>query len=756
MKKKITLNPLWLFLIISLIFGTIVYPYIKTGTAFMLGWDMRTIYSSNFEALRNMVRAWQADGTLPFWNWSSFLGNDFYSSKLFYFNDLYEYFFAFTDMAYTDAIIWMTYLRFLTAGFCFYAYSSYNRHSGTVRLCGSLLWAFCAYNLQIMRDPFFASFIVWIPLYFLAVDRYIVQKKKFFFIFMVFFMFLNSYYLFYMTSLFTVLYFIWRWDREYGNMKDMMKNAVILIGYYIVGFMLSGAFVIPEVVNILSNSRVGERSAFLLYESLVPYLDYLSGLFTPVSIVAYRNAPISDIYLYTTPNHQIMAVYLWAGSVCTLLVPQLFTKKNYRPMNLIILILVSLFSLIPILSSVMHGFSEPSFRWIANVSFLMIAMVLPVLDDPKRLNKKLLWISMLVSVILLAGCTPLFAGILNIEWSSVVSDYKLLLYCIPSLILTAAAVAAGKKTLTLAVIICELCLVSHYTYFGNPTQSDMTKETADRMTKVMGEGEYFNGWSLGLDEHNALSFYRTYIDPISCYFGLSTNYNLNFNIKGTMIYDSTYLDSTNDLVRLDPENVIDYLPWTFHIKNPDILTLVSTKYAVIGTEGSNPFRNGELIGHFANWELYQNLDYINLGKTYTGIMTYDDYSPDMSEVITSRVICSTEDFDEISALLSDEEVQCYDAVADGNNVYAGLEAEKDGFAVFSVPYSDGWTVSINGSLVKTYRVNGGLIGTQVFRGDNDIVMQFMPPGLKTGVKVSAAGIAVLLVLIGFSLFRRKP
>ena len=125
-----------LFLFISLIFAVMIIPYLLTGTAFILGWDMRTIYSSNFENLRTMLAQWKNTGTLPYWSWVNFLGNDFYSSKLFYFNDFWEYFFAFTNLKYTDAIIWMTYLRFLTAGFSFYAYARYNRYSEHTSILG--------------------------------------------------------------------------------------------------------------------------------------------------------------------------------------------------------------------------------------------------------------------------------------------------------------------------------------------------------------------------------------------------------------------------------------------------------------------------------------------------------------------------------------------------------------------------------------------------------------------------------------------
>lgn len=737
-----------MFLCITLIFAVIAVPYITTGTAFILGWDMRTIYSSNFENLRTMLMQWKNNGILPYWSWANFLGNDFYSSKLFYFNDFWEYFFAFTELKYTDAIIWMTYFRFLTAGFGFYAYARYNRYSEHTSLLTALLFTFSAYLLQIMRDPFFASFISFLPLYFLAVDTFIVEKKHWFFIFMVFFLYFNSYYLFYMTSLCTILYFIWRWKKEYGYSKDLWKNAFQLIGYYIVGFLLSGIIVVPEVFGILSNSRVGARSATLVYQSIVPYLDWLSGLFTPVSMVAYRGTPISNIYLYDTPNHQLMAVYVWAGAVLSLLVPQLLIQKN-RKENLSIFVLLTAFGIIPVLSSVMHGFSEPSFRWMANVTFLLLAMIMPLLEDHSLINEKLIKYSIMVLSVLLAVTPVLFAKLTGISYSDIANDYKLILFYIPFVIAVGIFLWKNRKTALLIASIAELSYVSFFTYYGNPTQSALKKADADRVAHAMGEKDYYNTWSLSLDPSNEKSFYRTYVDPVGVYWGQGTNYNLDANIKGLLAYDSTYLASTNDLIKLDPGRVIDYLPWTFDIENPDIMTLVSTKYAVMGAGTHAPFNNNEKIGSFAGYDLYLNKDYINLGKTYTGIMTYDDYSVSESSVMTQKVICHKEDYEEIKSLLSDKEAICDEAWAGGNQVSASLTTTKPGFAVLSVPYDKGWRVTINGKDVKAYEVNGGMTGIAVEAGKNDIEMYFSPHGLKEGKMMSAAGIVLCLALLIF-------
>ena len=97
-------------------------------------------------------------------------------------------------------------------------------------------------------------------------------------------------------------------------------------------------------------------------------------------------------------------------------------------------------------------------------------------------------------------------------------------------------------------------------------------------------------------------------------------------------------------------------------------------------------------------------------------------------------------------MIGNEEVQCSDASAQGNQAFATLTASEDGFAVLSVPYDKGWTVTVNGQNVKTYEVNGGMTGIAVKKGENNIVFSFAPHGLKEGGILSIAG-AVLAGLL---------
>ena len=753
MKKNPAKPFLWLFILTTLICAFIFVPYLHGSTAFVLGWDMRTLYSSNFEALRTMMHAFAEKGVMPFWNWASFLGNDYYSSKLFYFQDIFDYPFAFTQMKYRDVILIATYLKFLTASFSFYAYAAYNRYSRRTAILGSLMFAFSAYNLQTMMHPFFGSFFVFLPLYFLAVDRWIRERKPFFYVFMVFFMFINNYYLFYSLSLFTIIYFIWRWQKQYGNLKGMMKEAMILIGYYLVGFILSAAVVLPEVLAILANSRIGSRSSVFVYDSIVPYLDYLTGVLMPGSALANRGTEISSLYSYTSANDSVMAVFLWSSSLTILMVPQLLKRDRQNRLRQILWLIISAVALIPILSSVMHGFSEPSFRWLASPSFLLIISVMPFIEHPEELDIPLLKKELVILPVVIAAVSPLISLISTHDLAFMQNEWYFCVIFIPALILIGYALLTGKRNILLWSLVGELSLVSFLSFYGTPEFTRISKEEDDRLSHLLGESDAYNRFLRELDPDNEHQFFRTYIDPLNVYWGLSTNYNLNHNIMGLLSYDSTYQYSANELRRLDPEHVQHYLPWTFNITNPDIMDLVGTKYALVMDENEVPFTNYEYAGQYLSVSVYRNLDYVNFGKTYTQVISDEEYEPSISAVLHDTVIAHDEDLEVIRSLLGTS-VQGFDtAYISGNTVFAEIYTDQPGFAVLQVPYDEGWHVSVNEEPAVTFQVSGGLTGIALRQGYNGIYMSFTPRGLTAGLAVSGAGI--ILVLILFILKRKR-
>ena len=450
-----------------------------------------------------------------------------------------------------------------------------------------------------------------------------------------------------------------------------------------------------------------------------------------------------------------MIVYLWSSSVVTLLFPQLFTKKNKGKFTILYPIIVSVFALIPILSSAMHGFSEPSFRWLASPIYLLIASILPLIEDPSRVDLKLLKVSIWIFAILMALATPISAIVSGYGLENLGNEIFLPVLFIPTFIIIGICIYKNKKKAMLVTLTVELCLVSYMSFYGSPALASMNDADYERESYLMGAKNEYSNFTLTLDENNINEFYRNYIDPINVYWGVSTSYNLDFNIMGLLAYDSTYLPALSDMITLDQEHVQHYLPWTFNIQNPNIMTLVSTKYAVVMNEEDVPFTNYKFVANYYSMQVYENLDYYNLGKTYAEIMTYDEYDSSMSNLVTTTVIAHSEDKEEIESLLGDEIVTIDTVHKESNYLFADITTSEKGFVIISVPFDKGWTTKVNGKAVKTYSVNGGLTGIPLEEGYNSIEMNFTPHGLKEGIYASIAGLIILSIVVLYDNFKKK-
>ncbi|WP_294425716.1 YfhO family protein, partial [uncultured Treponema sp.] len=77
------------------------------------------------------------------------------------------------------------------------------------------------------------------------------------------------------------------------------------------------------------------------------------------------------------------------------------------------------------------------------------------------------------------------------------------------------------------------------------------------------------------------------------------------------------------------------------------------------------------------------------------------------------------------------------------------------FVRFSMPYSKGWKIFVDGKETKSYRCDIAFIGTFVDSGNHSVVLKYSTPFLNTGLITSFAGLAILVVLCFYLKSRRK-
>lgn len=92
-----------------------------------------------------------------------------------------------------------------------------------------------------------------------------------------------------------------------------------------------------------------------------------------------------------------------------------------------------------------------------------------------------------------------------------------------------------------------------------------------------------------------------------------------------------------------------------------------------------------------------------------------------------------------------------------NEITCSLAANKEEALFLSIPYSEGWSATVDGEPVEIKRANTGFMALELQPGQHEVRLTFMTPGLATGACASGMGIALLVVIaIGCkALDRRK-
>ncbi len=83
-----------------------------------------------------------------------------------------------------------------------------------------------------------------------------------------------------------------------------------------------------------------------------------------------------------------------------------------------------------------------------------------------------------------------------------------------------------------------------------------------------------------------------------------------------------------------------------------------------------------------------------------------------------------------------------------------IDPEKDGILFLSIPYERGWTAYVDGSKRELMRADTGFSGLRVGKGDRQVELRYMTPGLKEGILLAAAG-AVMLAGYAVIISRKK-
>jgi len=744
--------------IIGLVFFIYLFvfvPFILEDTAFVIGYDIRNQYRPWFTEYRELLKTAISQRTLPFWSWNMFFGNNVWASKAYYFvADIYTYISMFFSTHYYNSLIIITGLKLTIAALSFYIYGSVREWKISSRIIGALLFAFSAWALKYVEHPFFLSFYSFVPLYFVGIELYFKNKLKFLFPIFVALLLFQNYYLFYTISLFTIIYFVYRFIELKYEWKTFIAKTACLIGYYIVGVLITSVLIIQSALFILQSIRVFNSGTNLwCYENIRVYFHMFISLIIPsstfLSKIVLKEGVESYASIYEPLTYQTRELMLWSGSIVALLLPQVLFDRHNKKLNRSLYSILFVLLILPFGGSILHGFSEPSFRWTMLFIFMNITLVMPYIDDIERINIKVLNYTMVIITIIIVLNLPILSLIINENFFDYIQQY--LLFFVSLLFIVCFYYLVIKKPIWvkkgfIVLTVIELIFVSYFTFNDSPSYKKFTWEYITSFEKVLGEKYGELNYYLNTLE-TSQGYYRVYAPFDSVYWYMSLNSNLMYNFSEVKTYDSTYQFSNDDLLKI--VEMPRGLGWSWNITQADIIDYTSVKYALVTDIKELPHTNFEYVGNFRGLFVYKNLNYQAVIRTVNQVISYTDYAKVMDpSLINSMIIVDDTEYDEIKELIHNiENTSIENEVLYQNMLIGDINTKDESFVVTSIAYDKGWRAFINDQAVKTYKVNGGFIGFAVPKGSSAIKLYFMPEGFKLGFIISAIGVLILGILI---------
>jgi uncharacterized membrane protein YfhO len=104
-----------------------------------------------------------------------------------------------------------------------------------------------------------------------------------------------------------------------------------------------------------------------------------------------------------------------------------------------------------------------------------------------------------------------------------------------------------------------------------------------------------------------------------------------------------------------------------------------------------------------------------------------------------------EDYKRMASELSDDVLENVEIRT--NSVAGTISLDERKWLQLSIPYSKGWSATVNGEEAELMRSGGMYMGLPLDAGEYEIELRYCTPYLKEGTVISAAALAVFVALM---------
>ena len=806
----------WLAFVLAFLAACALFvPYIIQDQGYFLFYGDFNVQQVPFYKLAHRA---VREGNL-FWNFKTDLGANFIGSYSFYL--LGSPFFWLTLPFNTDFVPHLMgpllILKFSFASLTAYAYITRFVRNKNYALIGALLYAFSGFSVYNIFFNHFHEAIVYFPLLLLSLEWLMMERRRLPYILMVALCAVSNYYFFFGMVVFTVIYVVLRamsgeWDL-FGSKSHLgrdFRRLGSLALCSVLGLMLSAFMLLPAVLAITSNTRIGSYLtgwSGLVYSRSQIYSYILQCFFFPPDLPA-RPVFFPDADVKWSSVAGWLPVFSMVGVIAYLTCkPKTWQKR--------LIVVAGIMAFIPVLNSIYSAFNYSYYaRWFYMPLLIMALMTAQGMEDPavdwRRGWRWTAGITMAFTVAIALYPQGQYSDGTFSGFGLYTDGYydRFLVTCgiaVVCLLLTALLIVLKSRwprdfapVALVLVLVVSVVYSSYFVGMGKtssynttdyiiphllePTET-ITLRDEDDTIKPINEIEDFR-----VDVYEGMDNVAMFMDvgSINAFHSIVPGSVMEFykyvGVERTVATrPSTEYYALRGL--LSVKYLLDYADDTNHFEDDDGFTRMNGWTLYTGSD--------ELVvdkdDHRQNdYYIYENDFFVPYGFTYDYYMTEetcDAFSgADRVDIMMKAMLLNEEQIKKYGHMMQDlaadgEEYtgkitypfyynNCRDRAAsacssfttDIHGFTAVTTLPKDNLVFFSIPYEEGWSATVDGQPVPIEKVNVGFMAVPVPGGDEAHTIRFTyhTPGLATGIKVSLAAAALTLVYVALcAVWRRR-
>jgi hypothetical protein len=743
-------------------------------------------YNFDYPKLYNLADYWEKYGS-PSWSFEQGLGQNMHP----YWFDPFTFLLVIGGkQSIANNLIYVFLLELLLAGMLFYLFLRTRKVEGFLAVLGALLYAFSGYMVlgTTWQMSVFGTEVVYAAFLLFALEKFISEKNWYFIPLPIAMISVHLPFYLYLYTLLIIIYYTLRFveNQQWNFGKWFIGLATIgIISVLGVGI---GAFMFgSNLFQMIESPRGSGEFAYTNKLITQPVLALADSVQRSTNFMRlFSTNMIGNAETFRGWNNYMEAPMFYCGLLSLVAAPQVFYFGNSRTRIIygVLLGLCFWIMLFPYFRYTFWLFTGDYYRTLG--LFTLFALLYLNLKAIQQIleEKKIGFFVLLATVVILFVILFGFAPNENLN-KSLQKTAALMIVLYAGVLFLISKKALQSVGLGLLLLIC----MGEMAFFSNNTTVNKRNRATKQEMNEAGNG--YNDSTVDavayLKKIDPSPFYRIEKEYAS---GTSIHVSLN-DAKIQGYYSSRTYQSFNQLnyVRfmksvklLNPTDETSSRWITGLFGSPLLQRLCVVKYYL--ANAPNTFAdytrmNMDSVALFGNVKVLKLKDTLPLGITFDSYISEDKFekldSTNRQAILLQAISvdknlqAKLKDFKEITSANIPEQGVTIEALKSWTSqlkrdtlqitefnphlIKGNINPNTSKVLFLAIPYDKGWSAMVDGKEITIEKVNAGLIGILLEKGNHKIELSFEPPYVKEGTYVSI--ISILLWGAGIAFFSHR-